>query len=299
MIFNFLIVFHAMGQPYHKLLGNHQTWEQYQGDATSFCVLQAGQVIFEGNDTIIQGNIYKILLNKNLYSNTPNCFTFPFYVNDTSTFIAALMREDTILKKVYIYDSSNNIENVIYDFGLSAGDTLFNPFNDFITTSAIWTIDSVSQINISGIGLRNCFYVHIDGSAGDFYYIEGIGGIFGINQSGFEANNSVKELECVKDSNSNTFFGNCFSNVGLENHNKFEKSKIEYNNINHELKIICGFNNETFTINIINSLGQYIYKDNKANCGKNYNLGSQDAGVYFYTIMQKKLVVSIGKILIY
>ena len=58
IVYFFSIVF-VNGQTYHKLIGNHLTWEQFQGDASTVCTLQSGQVIFEGHDTLIQNKLYK------------------------------------------------------------------------------------------------------------------------------------------------------------------------------------------------------------------------------------------------
>ncbi len=280
MIFNFLIVFCARGQAYHKLLGNHQIWEQYQGDATVFCTLQSGQIIFEGNDTIIQGLKYKNLLGYHLYSNTSMCFTFPFFINDT-VFNGAILREDTSQKKVFIYDKLNNTEFLLYDFSASDGDTLVNPFfENFQPSPFYFIVDSVRPINISSVGLRNCFYINIPGSSGQYFYIESIGGIDGIDQSGAEAIGEVKILQCVKDSSYNSIYGNCFCNVGIEENANSDISVSISPNPTHDFCTVNSKSDEIKNSIVFDIAGKVI----KTQIEKKIDLTEFANGIYFIEI---------------
>ncbi len=295
LLFSLGLTLTASSQTYHTLFGNHQTWEQFQGNTSSSCTLQSGQIIFEGNDTIIQGLSYKKLLGYRLYSNTAGCFTYPFFINDT-IFESSIVREDTVLKKVFIYDKNNNTEFLLYDFNATDGDTLVNPyFANFQSSPFDFIVDSVRLINISNVGIRNCFYINIPGSSGLYYYIESIGGITGINISGAQAIGEVNTLQCVRDSMNISIFGSCFVNLGIHSNNIKSIIGFNYNNYTHSFSLSNENKNEIFSVNIINSLGQILFTINEVNIDQIYFINKYSQGLFFYSIYDNNKLIKTGK----
>ncbi len=81
-------------------------------------------------DTIVAGQGYKKVYTENFYYDE-NTGSWPTPYQITSTFLTALLREDTTTKKVYCIQANDflptcpeNEEFLLYDFGQTQGDTL-------------------------------------------------------------------------------------------------------------------------------------------------------------------------------
>ncbi len=285
-------------QSYHKLLGNHHIWEQFQGDASTFCTFQSGQIIVEGNDTTINGVMYKNLSGYHIYSNAAICFTYPFFLNDT-IFQSSIMREDTIQKKVFIYDSVSATEFLLYDFSLTDGDSLKNTYvGNFQPSPFIYIVDSVRPINIPGTGTRNCFYFNISGSSGTYYYIESIGASTGINESAFQAIDEVKILQCVRDSLYSPVYGSCFVTVGIASKSNYV-TKFNYINFDHSFNLKGATTNKRYTVNIVNGLGQMIYSNQDVVAEQTYSISRNNVGIFYYSVFEDKKILERGKFILY
>lgn len=131
LLFTFLIYINALptnAQTYYKFL-NNSSWCESQNDGF-------GQPIYyflynQANDTVINSLTYaKILV-----------------IGGGATFY---VREDTIAKKVYVFNQGDLAEAILYDFSLHVGDTLFAKWagsgGGVKTKLILRTIDTVSTL---------------------------------------------------------------------------------------------------------------------------------------------------------
>lgn len=126
---------------------------------------------YTGIDTNFMGNIYKMYSDYRFY--------FPGVYNDSS-FGTGLhgyyfLREDTIVRKVYLLNPTRTAENVLYDFNLNIGDTL-PTITPIIGTYYLTNIDSV----LINTDYRRRYTFELTTSSGNIFstiWIEGIGNI--------------------------------------------------------------------------------------------------------------------------
>ena len=99
-----------------------------------------------------------------------------------------LLREDTILKRVYIL--SNNIEGLLYDFGLVAGDSVVVINTACFGDSATLHLLSVDSILLNNQTYRKRFHFNYD------EWTEGIGSFAGLVRPGCFTVGNCDELVC-------------------------------------------------------------------------------------------------------
>jgi len=269
---------------YYKLIDTNKVWNNIgtnpPGEYTMFYK-------FSSNTSVINGNTYYFLKNSTDSTNWHN---------------AALMREDTLNKKVYVYGNYGG-EGLIYDFGSNVGDTvaLFNTILCLDTCKIVITnIDSV----LVGNQYRKKFIFDILPNQTCFqfsnYFIEGIGyeyGVFDIGESiigGF-----YPRLVCYYENDSlmyvNPYYGQCFTTILSVEENK-EQAKFE----------IESKGNNTFTVSakepikeivIFNIVGQKVFDKNCNTLGTSFNLADYPQGVYLIRILTVNNKEKINKII--
>lgn len=133
---------------YHKLLGDSNTW-YVSGMMVFFAVKPlAEQSSFYGSyclgnyqanaDSVVNGKKYKIIK-----STSGICQPYspiePY---------RALLREDTLTRKIYFLEQDSTNEKVVMDFGLANGDSIYLawPPSNQILTSGFYKLDSVSNL---------------------------------------------------------------------------------------------------------------------------------------------------------
>lgn len=258
-------------QAYQPLLEDNKSWDVLQWcgcECNPICCYGWGRRFVINGDTAINNKTYKKVYRYNILrdSTVPQVFYCPSYLVDTILWpTTAYLREDTILKKVYYYDTDEMFsdyyadcmvdnEVVLYDFNLSVGDTVKCTVATWDNCSFNAVVTSVYYVSINGIN-RKVFDFY--SGAGQDYYIEGIGGTEsggGLYQSVFFFESGY-QLECVqKDGLSlfNYYCRNFISNItDVKNETKY--INVNYNSSNR----IITANNITENENIIlyNSLG--------------------------------------------
>ena len=114
-------------------------------------------------------------------------------------FLTAYMRQDIPQRKVYLYNTSLASEEVLYDFYLSAGDTVPQTVNNpFYPNVVVVRVDSV----LLGDGLNHARYVlNVQGLNGDsLALIEGVGSTFGLLSDLVTPFENHDLLQCMGDS---------------------------------------------------------------------------------------------------
>lgn len=153
--FFFLVGFSLLAQSYHPVITPGKQFSIYWDCSPCMTWYGSSQYYFDG-DTTINGQVYQ-----KLWGITTSFF--PAFNAKDSLYIAALLREDTVNRKVYKYyglpqDANDSLhyggEHLLFDFDLDVGDTLqayiHKPdiYGDFIVISktkiALFNGDSVT-----------------------------------------------------------------------------------------------------------------------------------------------------------
>lgn len=167
---------HAQTNVYHPFPDSSARWcgsnQWYDG----FCDHTNNYSISIRGDTLINGNVYH-LLEKSWFTYSTQCG------GGTTGYLPTciVIRQDTLLHKVFIYDSSINGDTIFYNFNLQIGDTLDRRKVIWGNYPGSCIITSIDSIMINGqYRNRYNFYDAATGGCADSSIIEGIGSISGL-----------------------------------------------------------------------------------------------------------------------
>jgi hypothetical protein len=165
----------AFPQSYHKLIRTNTWWDGYLHDPV-LCYSSINRIYFTGQDTIIDGVTYKISREFPFAAKvTPGPLCTPFVIDTPSSPTGRFIREDTVAKKVFIYDDLNSPhDQLLYDFSLQVGDTLHSLYNGGGTLY----VTAINNVTLNNSEIRQEFI--FNNSGGLENYIESIGGSQGI-----------------------------------------------------------------------------------------------------------------------
>ncbi|MFW6222705.1 MAG: T9SS type A sorting domain-containing protein [Bacteroidota bacterium] len=171
--------------------------------------------------------------------------------------LQGLIREDS-LKRVWLKWPINDNEELLYDFSVSAGDSLFLR-ND---TSLYYSVDSVTVVNIDGIP-RNKYWISQDDFSWQETWIEGMGSNKGIiNSAMANATGGWSWLLCMTKSGQLTYMNPVFNICYLASNSITEWDKPLFqvipNPAKDNLYIDNAENTEIISISILNLAGQAI-----------------------------------------
>ncbi len=177
---------------FESIFGEINTkWEILTGFCDSWC----SNTFTITGDTLINSNVYKI-------------------TTDNSQLV--FLREDTLLGKVWYYDSDQNNEYLLMDLNLSVGDT-FEIFNDISTQTEYYSVDSVYYFN-NKKHIRLLNFTNLC-TPNDFQivFIEGVGSSSGLTYKNQSYKNQIvlcQTKNVVTDSIYNHYFQGYFSFLG-------------------------------------------------------------------------------------
>jgi hypothetical protein len=157
-------------QKYHRIIELNKFWDEAGYNQQVICYFYPNRYEFIEGDSLINGHYYRLYkVYPLLGDSTWYGAVCPPFIADTSFMISASIREDTLTQKVYYYNQYQNpTDQLLYDFSISPGDTLFSPGEYRI-------LDSIVDIVLFNGEIRKKFCFN-DGC----YYIEGIGGSSGL-----------------------------------------------------------------------------------------------------------------------
>jgi hypothetical protein len=166
--------------PYHKMLGDSNRWyvsgfvlgvkpagQQNVTDIGSPCLGYYKAT----KDSSYNGKVYKVFTMEQPFC--PFGMGFP-------TFDKALVREDSLMKKVFMVHPDSVNECVAMDFGMNIGDSIYMPYspNSYVLENGYYKLDSIaSKTHI--LGLRKHLYLSKFNAPINFltnkkYYVEWI-----------------------------------------------------------------------------------------------------------------------------
>lgn len=276
----------SFGQNYYPLIKPNLVWQILHGDGAYICDLRDGHQYYFQGDTLISGITYqKIRSNPIIALNgTPYCP--PFAVDGNSpAFLSGLMREDTVTRKVFIYNFNSTYEELIYDFNLIAGDTLNSSYAGM---GSVVIVDSVSTISLLNGSLRKIFYLNTGEN-----YVESIGGSQGIQFPLIQGLGFWEIPICISENNTPIWGGQCFGTVGI-NENLQQAELIYPNPFIDKISIKTNDLEESQFI-IYDNLSKELFSQAFIN-SSTFNLEHLKIGVYTYKMIRKSGSSSFGKI---
>jgi len=289
--FTVTIALSVSSQTYHKLIRTNTFWDNFITDVQ--CYLTANRVCFTNNDTIIQGNTYRISRQYayQTQDTTSGLFCPPFVVSNTYG-LGTFLREDTILKKVYInepYDTPH--DQLLYDFSLQVGDTLQSFYNGNYTL-VLTSIDTVTLNN--GDGTRKRFSFNHNPLVN---YIEGIGGSQGLFNPIFITEN-MGGYFCINDNGTNIWGDQCsYFFVGTDNLPLVERFSITPNPAHSYFTVHLGKPIKNANLQLFNLSGQLLISTPITESETKIMVDCFSQGLYLTQLTSNEGIVK-GKILI-
>lgn len=277
----------AFGQNYHPLIRPNLVWQILHGDGAYICNLRDGhQYSFQG-DTLISGFTYQKIKTNPIIALNGTPYYPPFAVDGNSpAFLSGLMREDTVARKVFIYNFNFNYEELVYDFNLIAGDTL-NSY--FAGQGSALIVDSVSTISLLNGSLRKIFYMNSGEN-----YIESIGGSQGIQYPLIQGIGFWEVPICISENNIPIWGGQCFGTVGI-NENLNQSELIYPNPFIDEISIKTNDPEESQFI-LFDNLSREVFLQDFIQT-TTFNFKHLKNGVYTYKMIRKSGSSSFGKVI--
>lgn len=284
LLFSILLTIQSIAQTsiYHPFPENSAIWNFHY---SMYC-FQNGQnddtysITIDG-DTIINNQTYHKLVTPFIQSNSTGSCGFA-----TSIDYNGAIREDIANKKVYYIPSSENLEQLLYDFTLEVGDTVKGYLEpDFSELDTVHSIDSV----LVGNNYHKRWLIN---SCYDIYIIEGIGSTFGLIH---KSNSCMTDLDnyslnCFQQ-NGNSLYPESANNCNLITEildiDKNENITILKNQINNSVTIEIENISNIKEIQIIDIKGNIIYQ--KINpIEKRINFNNYSNGIYFLYLKDSK-----------
>lgn len=284
LVISFIVSFkvQSYGQVYKPIFKIGNRWQYLQTDWTTICGVSSGKEYFVSGDTLINGFIYHKVSYSNLLSdNLSSQFCPPLHVDTIEHALNTyLYREDSIMKKVYQYDGV--LDNLIMDFSLEVGDTLFNNYYSFLNGSYP-VVDSLFYINL--LNNDTALEYHFSNGA---QIIEGVGNICGLV---IDSNFTYCDyLICLTNSGSSLYsstysaFYGCYSHTGL---NDLEEPAVKLVVMNNIVKLFNDSSQCDYRVTVFNSLGQVIMKS-IMNSSSIMDISHLTPDIYYYQLVNGK-----------
>ncbi len=283
--FLFSLSFIISAQPYKPMLDNFNEWRLtncFQGNCSD-------EIYYTDGDTLHGGYQYKVLDGFHFISRT------------------LWLREDSVNQKVYLSykdvtsPAGFRIEDLLYDFSLQIGDSIFmkNPISPFTTDAGYFTLDSINMEQL--LDGNNYRHYYLSPSLSNIVstntaeWIEGVGSLSLVNApSGFPDVNGVGKVSCCF-KNGTLFYSNLDSTTGCVSSTV---SNFNQDPVLNELKVYPTFvenkchitgMQDMRNIAVYNVNGKLIQQKPVLNTNQlDLNLDKLISGIYF-------LVLSDGK----
>jgi hypothetical protein len=290
----------AQTSVYHPFPDSNATWIVLKSCATwngpLFCPCTIKTRYLLTGDTLISGNIYHIISEENYGSCPPECDCIE-HLNGHH-----YIREDSS-KKIWIYNPSTMTDSLVYDFNLSAGDTISNSILNH--QNDLMIIQSIDSIFI-GNSFRKKYNYSWNGN--NFtctnFLVEGIGAGGGLLSPfcGFGCpGNSSRMLLCFQQDNSQLYMRSndscitgdtnsyCVFNVGLLMLKQGQIFSLSPNPATDQLKIDNG-ELKIDRIEIYNVLGEkrLTLSPSPNGEGLRVDVSSLASGIYFIKVKGEK-----------
>ncbi len=274
-----LIVYCQQYEPYIK---EGKIWKYYYECDGACGIWDAWIKYYFKDDTLIGQEKY----NK-LYGEIISYNTYAWGEKDT-LYLAALLREDTIVRKVFIYYGLDiyssspvyNKEKVLFDFSLEVGDTLTSYSTDlyYPVPAYNFVVDKIDTVQLNnGKEVKRFYDGNID------FETEAVGSNVIDIDPRWRYLIYVFSITCVMDDNVHIYGNDCSGLTAIKNWSiPDEQIKVYPTKVSKELIIDSELKDAT--IFFYDTSGRYIFSK-KINFGRNQiDFSGFPSGVYYYKI---------------
>jgi hypothetical protein len=296
MMLNLFLVCEVFSQ-YHPLIRPDIYWDVMNGDAHEWCNYNSGNRYAFLGDTTIAGNNYKLIAANPIISLSTSppapagayCPPFAAKTSDTlnqmSGYYSVLLREDTVAKKVFVYEPGYG-DTLLYDFSLSDGDTLRS-----VSSAGPYAlaVDSVRSVPLIGGAIRKIFFLN-NGE----YYIESIGGSQGLQFHVYNPGWGFgywREPRCFTENQIHIWGNQCIGTVGINHHEKNEIVKV-FPNPAADILFIELSNNSDFILNVMDLSGRIVLAEKLYAGTERINISALCSGFYIYRLLNEKQTIT-------
>jgi hypothetical protein len=305
ILFSFYV--NAQTSVYHPFPDSNATWCCQKGYTTGCCLCGTPEyqyrVTYQLNGHVSINNIlYNRLLKYEILDTL--CPTPGRSIDTTTIYI----RQDTSLKKVWMYEAATNSDTILFDFNLQIGDTLdatkefwagYSHLADF------WIVTSIDSILINGQYRKRFNYTPSFDSTCTSSMIEGIGSNHGLMYApsncfeyGATLHKFFQDNQLQYGDSSPVWFA-CHDftlNISEPTNNFFANIFPNPFDLNARLQMNGTFQNAE--LKIYNSLGQQIRQQSIINKSTLINRDNLNNGIYFFQVTTSNGQMAIGKFLI-
>lgn len=227
------------------------------------------------HDSIVNNQSYTVLMQT--YDTT-----------QTNWYDVGLIREDTILKKVYWL--IDNQEELLYDFNLSVGDTakVVSSFGfPYPNCGFEMIVDSIAYHNYFGV-LRKHWYFNTPYYNNPEIWIEGIGNLFGpIENKVFVCTaDYLPDLLCYSEGTElkwiNSSYNDCYINTTGFSENQYSLEVMCYPNPSNDIFQIQTNCSGNKIIQIYNTLGELVFDSHTSSY--QFEIHLNNPGFYFLNV---------------
>ncbi len=285
-IFWFAGIFQARAQTYIPMINDSLYWDVAYGvnDPNPCAIFGVnGPVRYKiGGDTIINSTIYKQMNGYAFHLFTPGCTSF--YVDTISQQLPIYLREDTLNKQVFSFNSFSQTDMLLFDFSLQQHDSIYLPGsnNNYFYVDTLYTITTNDGISRKYF---ECFPRPNQATTGG-YYIEGLGGAMGPFERPFNVFEEGYWVLCISDINESPIYGAsglCFNfATGISFNDEPARILNVYPIPSSERIFIENFPLNS-SITIVNPLGEII-QEIMTLSEPEINISKFKSGIYFMII---------------
>ena len=238
-----------------------------------------------GNDTIVNGTTYKQFIGFDFEPYSPSGCP-PFYIDTIPQLFDFYIREDTTTQRVYRFNTTSQLDELLFDFSLQQHDSIFLPSS--ISPNTYFYVDTLYTIvTTDGVSRRyfECFPRPNQGTTGG-YLIEGLGGAMGPFERPYHVFEEGYWLLCISDLNESPVYGTTGLCFNFTTDIPYNEEIVKYLNI-YPIPSSESINIESIPLNssivIVNTLGKVV-QNKMALSERSINISNFEPGVYILII---------------
>lgn len=260
--------------------------------------MSAGRSKFIEGDTLMDGHYYRFQYGYSMLGEPgPGGNICPPFIVDTVPHKFAIIREDTLERKVYIYDeNSTPHDQLLYDFSLEIGDTLFS---SYLGLGALLVLDTIENVMLLNGEIRKKFTFDCN-NQGECFYVEGIGGCYGLLNPIVMGLGFGWDLFCVKENDDPLWSYECdYYFVGIEDYCSL-MIRISPNPVTSILTVSVTPRSGQISILLIDLVGRlksvshFTPNQDKALI----NVSTMKPGIYLLKIADGEMVIGVEKVVV-
>lgn len=275
----------SVDQEYIPMLDSSYFWDigyYSMGHICGYSNISPSRYFVNEDDTTLNNITYKKVYAYRFRSIEEGSPCPPFVIDTTPYLTHIFVREDVTGKKVYRYSTNTETEELLYDFDVAIGDTVYK-------NNMYEVIDTIYDI-VTNDGLtRKCYsfdksqlYEH----GFSYGYMEGLGGPQGPFERPYVKFEDGYFAMCVKNASTIIAGYDCYD-FATSVKNEWNQNKIEIYPVPAVNKLTINFNNVVGekVITLYSISGKLLRAYNTSESGLEINTSSLESGLYIVKII--------------